>query len=483
MNKFFKVSFLGLALSAVVLLSSCSDDPALPDNLANFQSDTQGLAASETDLTVNLTFVRAVDVAGNLVIDFTPTGVEYGTDFTTDPAAVNNSITIPVAAGATSASFKVTKTNTTGLQGDEKIVFTLQTVADGLLLGDKKTFTLSFSEIIASSATVNVDGGGATYPNHVFIDFSGNRQTAVARNTWDLGFASAGDQFRVVLNSANNMLVRAIDKNDLTTVTAADTTGFAAQLSVGAIFGIIATEDPSDYPSWLNQTTTWMDDPKGDLTKTAIASVSATDSENKVYIVNRGNGPGSTALGWKKIRVIRNGANYTLQHADIGSSTFQTLTITKNSAARFQFASLASNSVVNVEPNVGDWDIEWTAFTNAIPTGGPTDPYIPYAYQDMIVSNVSTVSTAQVLTSVSSYEAFNEASLASITLNNNNQILIGSSWRSTGPPPAPIGQKTDRFYVVKDGAGNVYKVQFTALTTNGERGKPQLKFDLVKKGS
>jgi hypothetical protein len=361
-------------------------------------------------------------------------------------------------------------------------VFTLQSAANGLLLGEKNSFTLSFSEIIATSATVNVNGGGANYPNQVFIDLSANRQTAVARTSWDLAFSSAGDQFRVVLNNANYMLVRAIDKTDITTVTAADTVGFGGQLSVSAIFGVIATTTPANFPSWISQSTTWMDDPKGDLSKTAIAAISATESANKVYIVNRGSGPGNTALGWKKIRVIRNGSNYTLQHADINSSTFQTLQITKNTATRFQFVSLSSNSVVNVEPAVGDWDIVWTSFTNAIPSGNPvSDPYIPYAYQDVIIQNTTSVATAEVNTATISYEAFAESNLANTTLVNNNQINIGSKWRTLGQNGSNLN--ADRFYIVKDAAGNVYKLQFTALTTNGERGKPQFKFDLIKKGS
>ena len=34
-----------------------------------------------------------------------------------------------------------------------------------------------------------------------------------------------------------------------------------------------------------------IDDPTGDILKTAIAEVSATDSENKVYLINLGSNP------------------------------------------------------------------------------------------------------------------------------------------------------------------------------------------------
>src|SRR5690606_25515950 len=107
-------------------------------------------------------------------------------------------------------------------------------------------------------------------------------------------------------------------------VTAADTADFDDVMIVGANSSIEALA--------------WIDDPAGDLSKTAIASVSATTAENKVYIVNRGasNPPSDPSQpipsrGWKKIRIVRNGDGYTLQHADIAATTFQEIQITKES--------------------------------------------------------------------------------------------------------------------------------------------------------
>ena len=482
MNKFLKFPLMMAALGSVLLLASCSEDPALPDNVTEFESDAIGLSASETSTTVNVKLVREAQFESTVTVTIEPTGVVYGTDFTTEPAASNGTgFFIPVAAGATSLSFTINKTNKTGLAGDEKIVFTITDVGESLVLGEKKTLTLSFAELLATEATMEVSGGGATHPNRVFIDLSGNRQTSVARTSWDLAFASGADEFRVVLNSANGMLARALDKTDLTAVTAADTVGFGAQLSLNAIFGQAASvEDPATLPDWVKNSTIWMDNPAGDLSRTAIAEVSTTAVENKVYIINPGTGINNAALGWKKIRVIRNGSNYTLQHADISSNTFTTVDVTKNAATRFNYVSFATGAV-NVEPEKKKWDIAWTGFTNTT-NFGPGTPNIPYYFQDMIITNNSAgVQTASVLNSAGvTYDAFAEANLASVTWSSS-QIGIGSAWRTTGPPPSPVGPRTDRFYVVKDTDGNYYKVQFTALTTNGERGKPQLRFALVKK--
>jgi len=466
-----------MAFCSLSMLTSCDEDPPLPDNLTQFQADAQGLGAAETELNITLSLSREADADGNIVIALAPTGVTYGTDFTTEPAAVANVLTIPVAAGATSASFKIIKTNTTGLKGDEKVVFTIQSLGDGLVVGEKEAFTLTFSELIATSATMEVAGGGINANNRVFIDLSAYRQTSVARTLWDLGFSSKADEFRVYLNAANKMLARQIDKNDLNAVTAADTTDFGSQVDLDAIFGEAASvEDPNTIPDWAKGATAWMDLPT-DLTKNAMGIVSDVATENKVYIINRGIDATNGKLGWKKIRVIRNGNGYTLQHADIAATSFQTINVTKSTGTNLNYVSFAGGAV-NVEPAVASWDIAWTGLTNTT-NFGPGTPTIPYYFQDMIISNTANVEvfvyTNNGTTNLKTYDTFVVGDLSGVAYSKS-QIAIGSGWRTTGgPPPA-------RFYIVKDANGNIYKLQFTSLVSaTGERGKPSFKFALLQK--
>jgi hypothetical protein len=273
------------------------------------------------------------------------------------------------------------------------------------------------------------------------------------------------------------MMARVTTKNDMNAVTAQDTVGFGVQLSLPAVFAAITSNTP---PAWVSDAINWIDAPSGDLTKTAIPQVSATASENKVIIVNLGNGPGTpaTELGWKKIRVIRNGNGYTLQHANINATTFSEIQISKDTDYAFQYASLTTGSVA-VEPMTPRWDIAWTGFANETNFGsGP----VPYYFQDVILQNTAGVETVQVMTSTKSYEAFGESDIASLDFANQSQVKIGSSWRSGGGPGLAPAIRSDRFYVIKDADGNYYKVKFTALTTSGERGKPKLAYELIKEG-
>ncbi|MBX2965818.1 MAG: HmuY family protein [Cyclobacteriaceae bacterium] len=477
MKMFLRNVLTTAVIGGCIFLVSCKDDVELPDNLVTFESSELGITDQETALEITIQFSRAVAEAGSLAINIEENGLGYGSDYTTLPVASANQITIPVASGSSSVTFTVVKSEDALYDGDETLVFTISTVPASLVLGNRPELTLSFAEIIAATGEMEINGGGATFPNKVFIDLSANRQTAVARTTWDLGFYT-GDDFRVILNSSNTMLVYALDKTDLNAVTNTDTAVLRNRLSSEAIFAAI-TSPPA--PEWVADAINWIDDPAGDLTKTAIAQVSATASENKVYIVNRGTGPGTpgAALGWKKIRVIRNGNGYTLQHADINATTFSEIQIQKNSAYEFQYVSFASGAVV-VEPERTRWDIAWTGFNNSTNFG--TGP-IPYYFQDIILQNRVGVQTVQVLTATKSYETFAEADLDGLDFGVQTQIKIGADWRSGGGPGTPPAVRTDRFYVIKDADGNYYKLKFTALTTDGERGRPVIEYKLVKQGS
>ncbi|MCC6287297.1 MAG: HmuY family protein [Chitinophagaceae bacterium] len=351
--------------------------------------------------------------------------------------------------------------------GDEKIDFKINSTGTPVIIGTNAQLTLSFAELIATASSVVGDGGGATYGNKIFFDLSANTQVPVQRTKWDFGFYTGSDDFRVILNSSVAMMAKQIDKNDLNAVTAADTTGFSTDV-------IFNQNDPQ------TSALAYIDYPSGDLTKTAIASVSATATDNKVYIINRGKGIGSPApdRGWKKIRVIRNASGgYTLQHADIAATTFSTVDIAKDDAYFFKYVSI-ENSAVDVEPKKDKWDIAWTYFSNVTNFGAGE---VPYLFQDVILQNRN-VEAVKVLTSTKTYEAFAESDIASLTFSTT-QSTIGSDWRSGGGPNTAPAVRSDRFYVIKDGDNNYYKIRFTAMTKEGERGYPAFEYALVKKGS
>jgi hypothetical protein len=88
---------------------------------------------------------------------------------------------------------------------------------------------------------------------------------------------------------------------------------------------------------------------------------------------------------------------------------------------------------------------------------------------------------AKVLVSAKAFVDFGEADIAAQTFLPA-QNAIASDWRSGGGPTSAPAVRTDRYYIIKDGDNNYYKIRFTALTQNGERGYPAFESVLVKKG-
>ncbi len=464
MKQFFKASLAFLL--TVGVFSACEEkDPPLPDNLVQFESAEQGFDASQKELTVKLKLSRAVDAATKVVIKPVFNGVTYGTQVTTSPEVSADLITVTVPAAAAEVSFKLTVKDGVLLSGSETATFTIQQVDTPVLTGSVNSLKVQFSTIISEGSSLTLDGGtgGANAVNAVYVDLSNNAQKAVLRSSWDFGF-STGTDFNVILNNFIASTAFATTKTDINAVGSADTVG--VNLVLGFTPGLLGLVDDID----------------GDITKTAIKTVSATDADNKVYIVRRGTGGAVAAKDLIKIRVLRNGSNYTLQYAKLTETTFKTATITKQSTHNFVFFSVETEKTVEVEPAKGSWDFVWGGAINKTLLG--TD-LIPYYFSDLVfVNTYGGTQAAEVLTSQVSYDAYAEANVAATAFKSGTEarLLIGANWRVTSG--TPIGVKTDRFYVIKDPSGNIYKLKFVNFHSadGGERGKPNIAFKLVKKG-
>lgn len=318
------------------------------------------------------------------------------------------------------------------------------------------------------SGLIEVDGGGATYPNTVFVSLRSGAQTPVARASWDLAF-STGSDFNVLINGTTGAMASATGQTDINAVGAAEIA--AAEASGELVMGF------TNLVGILH-----VDDAANPSSKPVIAAVSATEGNNMVYLLSRG-ASGVDAKPWKKIRIIRNGEGYTLQHANADATAFSTLDVTKDNDRNFVYVSFESG-IVEVEPAKTEWDIAWTAGTSSTPYPQATNGTLAYFYQDLVYHNIYGGSgAAQVLEATIPYEEFDETDIASLTFITDNRLTIGSTWRAGGGPTSAPAVKDDVYYVVKDSDKNIYKVRFLSLTKDGERGKPSFEYELVEAGS
>lgn len=307
---------------------------------------------------------------------------------------------------------------------------------------------------------------GSAAGNSVYLDLSADKQTAVLRSGWDLGFYG-GTDYRVIINNFSVAGAKVLATNNMNAVGAADTIGLS-----------LTTSQTNPLPDQLP----YFDDINGDIVKTVIPSVSAVDADNKVIIINRGTGGGIAARPWVKIRVLRNGTTgYTLQYAGITETSFKTLQVVKDGNYHFTHVSFNSG-IVSGEPEKEKWDLVWSYSLFQANFGAGN---VPYNFSDLIaVNHLSNVTVAQKVyadaaTAAAAFTAFNKDSVSNTTMVTG-RWTVGSSWRSTQPA---TGARQDRFYVIKDPNGNYYKLKCIAMgvgTDGGTRGKPEFKYALIK---
>lgn len=448
MKKFF---YLSLVLAGLFVTSCSDDDPPLADNTVNFSATELGISETESSksFTINIDRAESSDVTVNISV--TAAGVVYGEDFTTTPATSGNAISATIKAGSTSATVEVKKLAEL-LEGDESITFDISSATGGLVLGDKKSLKLTFGAIVSTGSTMTLQGGegGPAAVNSVFVDFSGNEQTSVARVSWNLGLYN-GSEFGVIMN---NTLPTTAKVTDL------------------AIDAVISDADAATYQTELTLNYTdkfaYLDDLSGDLSKSVIKE------EGKVYLVNFA---GLTPQLYK-VKISKKDADtYTVQYAASNSSSVKSIDVAKNTNYNFTYVSFTDNKIVPVEPEKNKWDIEWTRAVNKSGT-------IPYIFSDLVFINIHAgVTAAEILGDKDDYAAYDSSKLSSAEFSSDIQA-IGSKWRVTASSTEPLGIRADRFYLVKDSAGNVYKLRFLRMGVGagdtGTRGYPEIEYALVK---
>lgn len=469
-----KLLFLSLF---VLSLASCSSDDnnAAEVNGVAFATTSLNLTAEETPVVIN--FATATASAGSVTVSYTETAVVTGTDYTTLPAATTGKIVVPFEKGVSSVSFTFKKLKE-AIEGEVKnVVFTISANSINAILGENKTVQVNFNETAYTGGVLAASVGGPNQPNQLYLDLSSGTSKSVNRAAWDFGFYS-GTDYRVIINGALKMAVKKLETSDITVPQVIDN-----EVTVGA--GLTLASNG------------FVDNPTGVLAGagagigTAIAEVSATDADNKVYLVNMGASVSTKVAaagavevdgdsrGWKKVRILRNGTTgYKIQYADLASTTFTEKTVSKDAAYNFTFFSLTSGNTVSVEPEKAKWDLNFTIFTNYLGD-------VTYGYSDFITTNSrGGAKVYQVLVATGgSYADFTKAKIVedSFKASETDQRIIGANWRNGGSQTTLPSIRTDRFYVVKDAAGNYYKVKFlTMLNEASERGNVTLEYAMLK---
>ncbi len=312
---------------------------------------------------------------------------------------------------------------------------------------------------------------GTSAMNSVLVDFSKDQQYTIARDSWDLGFYTGAD-FRLIINNTTVAYAKTTSKTDINSVGSADTVGVKIAFNQNV-------PSADDF--------TLMDNLSGNIGQSLIAA-SAVETDNKVYILNRGISGG---ISWPqnqyiKLRVLRSSNGYTLQYAPLTATTFTTLQISKSGEADFTYVSFTTGATVSGFPAKKGWDLQWSYGAYKTSFGAAE---VMYPFSDLVTINhqngvqVASPIYASAEVAADAYTKFTKDSAAKYTYSSD-RWAIGSSWRLTvASGGEPAGIRKNRFYVVKDTEGNAYKLKFVSAgiaNDGGTRGKPQIAYELIK---
>jgi hypothetical protein len=141
--KIYKLFMISLTVVAAITLQSCGEEE-FDDGVVDFTEAAINRTTDDlSDVTVELTIDPAAPVASNIYVSVS--GAEYGTVFTTTPAASGGQVMIPVALDATSASMTVSL-DEEGI-GFDDVVLTLKmdSTSNGLTTGIVTTMSINIA--------------------------------------------------------------------------------------------------------------------------------------------------------------------------------------------------------------------------------------------------------------------------------------------------------------------------------------------------
>jgi len=277
------------------------------------------------------------------------------------------------------------------------------------------------------------------YKNQVWYSLSENRIISTNLKTdWDLAFESSADGDHVFLNGSKAMRIYKTNFTSLSMVT--DTSGLEAN-------------GKADMPSG----------------KTDSTAVGDWQSNNTVYVVNRGYNESGQQQGFYKLKIISvSSSDFVIEYGDIyGTQTYQQ-TITKDPEYNFINFSFTTNQQINIEPKKTMYDLCFTQYTHLF-----TDPFQYYLVAGALNNTFNTRITKIIDRPFT--EIIINDTLGRIFKNDRN--VIGYEWKSFDLNTNVYTIDPTMCYIINDNKGFYYKLHFIDFYNSlGIKGYPKFEF-------
>jgi hypothetical protein len=285
-------------------------------------------------------------------------------------------------------------------------------------------------------STVQIEMGN-DYRHQVWFSLHENKIVSSNLKTdWDLAFESVPEGGRIFLNGSKAMKVHKTNYFHLLEVK--DTVG----IGVGH----------ADMPS-------------GNRDSTAIGD---WKSNNRVYVINRGYSLSGQLLGFLKLKIISENADYyTFAYAEINSAEVKQGFVYKNNAYYSAAYSFDSETEVTIEPKKTEYNLCFTQYTHLF-----YDPLQYYQVTGALLNQGSRVMKIE-------DKKFSEISLSDTAFYRweKRRDAIGYDWKSFDLNTNLYSVNSGLSYLIQDSRGFYYKLHFIDfVNSSGLKGYPKFEF-------
>jgi hypothetical protein len=290
------------------------------------------------------------------------------------------------------------------------------------------------------------------YQNQVYFDLDLGQAVGMNIKTEsDLGFECSGWGWKILLNTSDFM--KAFDMGAIPFGQPHDTAGMKMKF------------DKSDGNPDSLAIGRWFTVSDGD-----------TLSLNHVYAISRGMDPNGIPLGLYQVVFdsLKNGTYY-FRFAKLNGQDIHTGQVTKDPSVNYIWFSFSSGgSVKNLEPPKDTYDLLFTQYTTLLYTdAGEAYPYLVTG----VLLNRSVVQAVK-----DSIHDFSSMDLQTAKTLQLSTALdgIGYDWKKFDFDAGSYTVLTDRFYVIRNRSGYLYKLRFIGFyNAAGQKGYPVIEYQAL----
>ena len=217
------------------------------------------------------------------------------------------------------------------------------------------------------------------------------------------------------------------------------------------------------------------DNSQGHLDSLAISdwySIADSKIKDNAFILDRGIDDKGKQIGKFKFKITNFANNtYHLTYTDLKTNITNSVQITKTGKYNYQHLSLATGTILQLEPESKSWDLLFSKYTTLLYSnlGEPTWRGVTSVLINPFFDEVAIIQDT-------TFENIDNSIIPSLTFTKNRDA-IGHDWKTYQFNSASYIVNDKKIFIIKSASGFYYKFHFIDFYSNaGIKGSPKFEF-------